>query len=426
MTIPTRVLKYCLCVLLLASLSAQGYAQIPGTAPAEEATANQAGRWRIDPWGFAKVGDGQVNGPLLSAISGGGATGGVRNLTQAPDGTYYLLAGQKQSSLRIYALHQGRIFTLAGTGMEGFRDGPAEQAMFSAQQPGHYNLRWELQADDAGRLYLSDFGNARIRRIARKEDKSWHVETVAGGGKRKLKEGESASALEVDLQMPTGPHFARASDDLLWIIGFGHLYQLEVKTGALTRKPWLATPIDLPRSAVVYQAAGDGLGNGYFVTEFGGGACEYWRITPEGGIVHLAGDRTGHPSRSPYAGPPRETFFWTVANLIAPPRDRYIYVNAGDHNIPRRLAVDGSEPVTALHADGLWRPCHSAPKTSSFWSTTVAPKMEDKLGKHLVELFWLLGCDRQGAIYGVPHAWGEALRIPTGIYRLAPDQPATK
>lgn len=65
----------------------------------------------------------------------------------------------------------GQVETLAGTGKEGYTDGPAEQATFSAPRG--------VCVDSKGNIYVGDCWNHRIRKIS----PDGIVSTFAGGGK---------------------------------------------------------------------------------------------------------------------------------------------------------------------------------------------------------------------------------------------------
>jgi hypothetical protein len=82
-----------------------------------------------------------------------------------------------------------------------------------------------------------------------------------------------------------------------------------------------------------------------------------------------------------YAGAPKETYFWTAGTLVAP-GGKYIYCNSGDELVPRRIAVDGSEPVATLFADGRWVQC----------------KTQHQFGADADRGF-LVGSDRHGRVY---------------------------
>eukprot|EP00242_Pyramimonas_sp_CCMP2087_P007612 CAMPEP_0198214324 /NCGR_PEP_ID=MMETSP1445-20131203/40487_1 /TAXON_ID=36898 /ORGANISM="Pyramimonas sp., Strain CCMP2087" /LENGTH=341 /DNA_ID=CAMNT_0043889461 /DNA_START=309 /DNA_END=1331 /DNA_ORIENTATION=+ len=77
---------------------------------------------------------------------------------------------------------QGVVSTLAGRGMEGYQDGPRDQAQF------YDPVAVAVTAD--GIVLVADMGNHRIRRITPKG----FVSTVAGSGLRGIKDGESTQA----------------------------------------------------------------------------------------------------------------------------------------------------------------------------------------------------------------------------------------
>jgi uncharacterized protein (TIGR03437 family) len=86
---------------------------------------------------------------------------------------------------------QGNITTIAGNGSAGFRGdgGPAAQAILSSP--------YGLAFDPAGNLLVADFGNKRIRRIGR----DGVITTVAGGGTSRTP-GEGGDALGIQFQGP--------------------------------------------------------------------------------------------------------------------------------------------------------------------------------------------------------------------------------
>ena len=62
------------------------------------------------------------------------------------------------------------VVRVAGTGLNSFQDGPAATACF--------NNPTDVTADQQGNLYISEFGNARIRKI----DPAGYDSTFAGSG----------------------------------------------------------------------------------------------------------------------------------------------------------------------------------------------------------------------------------------------------
>jgi RHS repeat-associated protein len=86
----------------------------------------------------------------------------------------------------------GVIVTIAGTGTAGFSgdEGDAKQAQLSAPHG--------LALDDQGQLYIVDYGNNRIRKIAT----DGTIQTVIGGGEQSLQLG--SLAVNVKLNVPDG------------------------------------------------------------------------------------------------------------------------------------------------------------------------------------------------------------------------------
>ncbi len=87
----------------------------------------------------------------------------------------------------------GKLSTFAGTGKRGFSGdgGPATQAQVAGPM--------DIAIDDSGNLYLSDFGNNRIRKI----DSSGTITTIAGSGTAG-DSGDGSAAIKAQLRNPTG------------------------------------------------------------------------------------------------------------------------------------------------------------------------------------------------------------------------------
>lgn len=96
----------------------------------------------------------------------------------------------------------GIIATLAGTGVRGATDGPANKATFNGPKA--------IRCDAAGNVYIVDTENHSIRRI---DIKTRHVTTVAGG--RKGGEGDGGDAGKAGLDRPHG--CVLDGDDVLYI-----------------------------------------------------------------------------------------------------------------------------------------------------------------------------------------------------------------
>lgn len=88
----------------------------------------------------------------------------------------------------------GQVVVFAGSGIPGFRDGPAAEAQFNG--PG------TLALDPEGNVYVTDGVNHRVRKI----DLAGMVSTVAGGGTSGLGRGSyvDGPAAEARFQLPKG------------------------------------------------------------------------------------------------------------------------------------------------------------------------------------------------------------------------------
>ncbi len=123
---------------------------------------------------------GYVDGPA-SAVRFADPTG----LCVAPDGSIYVADTDNQRIRRISP--RGEVTTLAGSGasgliLGGYVDGPALQARFSRP--------YDVVMGDSGDLYVADFYNHAIRRIA----PDGQVSTLVGSGVWGHKDGSGQAA----------------------------------------------------------------------------------------------------------------------------------------------------------------------------------------------------------------------------------------
>jgi M6 family metalloprotease-like protein len=105
----------------------------------------------------------------------------------APDGSLYLTIYQGVEKLT----PQGNWLHVAGTGVPGFNGDGGSAAKASLANPG------ELAIDGAGRLFINDGGNSRIRMV----DTNGLISTVAGNGTAGFS-GDGGSALSAQLNYP--------------------------------------------------------------------------------------------------------------------------------------------------------------------------------------------------------------------------------
>ncbi|MHB8418394.1 MAG: NHL repeat-containing protein [Myxococcales bacterium] len=92
---------------------------------------------------------------------------GPNGVAVDPGGGVYATDGTQVFSIGA----AGAVSVLAGSGGQGFQDGPAVSSLWSESLFG-------LAADSAGYVYVADVGSGRLRRI----DPSGYVVVVAGGG----------------------------------------------------------------------------------------------------------------------------------------------------------------------------------------------------------------------------------------------------
>lgn len=210
----------------------------------------------------------------------------------------------------------GIVTTVAGNGINGFSgdNGPATLASLSLKHAAQFSNN--LAIDSAGNLYISDYGNGRIRKI----DTSGIITTVAGGGHAPLNRGSPATAASI---VP-GPLAVDPSGNIYFgnvyligsILGSAFLptiYKIDA-TGLINpyaggsgkdvdSGPALSTPI-----GYAYCLASDQPGNLY--------VCDtpnnrVRKVSPDGIMSTLAGN--GKPSSGPITTGP------AVASAIAAP-----------------------------------------------------------------------------------------------------------
>jgi sugar lactone lactonase YvrE len=110
---------------------------------------------------FAGGAPGMTNGALAAA-----RFDHANGLAMDSSGKIYV-ADVNNHAIRV--ISGGQVTTLAGTGTAGFLDGPASSAQFDAPN--------DVAVDGSGAVYVADYGNHRIRKIA-----GGQVSTVAGSG----------------------------------------------------------------------------------------------------------------------------------------------------------------------------------------------------------------------------------------------------
>jgi hypothetical protein len=196
----------------------------------------------------------------------------------APDGAIWM-----PDSLDgvVYRIKDGQARIVAGCGLKGFRDGPADRAMFDFGVGSYCDC--EANADAAGNVYVSDMMNDRLRRILQKPDGAWWVETVSGGpGKgRTPKKGEWTPASE--LRFGGAARLAVAADGTIYYAQYDGIYM--VRNGQGTR---LATAEELKEALGPKRSVNDWHVGGSHITPDG---VFYWM--PGGQEIFRFDTRTG-------------------------------------------------------------------------------------------------------------------------------------
>lgn len=261
---------------------------------------------------------------------------------------------------------EGRVWTVAGNGVRGFRDGNADSAMFDIGGRGYeYH---GIALDSRGDIYIPDGLNNRIRKIYRQVDNSWRVETYAGGGAVKLSPGQSAIATNVEITNPVS--IAVDIYDNLWTEGRSCIYKI-------TPQGEVFCFSNAPGNIVYMQA--DKVGNVYGVVR-NDNASQFWKITQNGIAERVAGltqeevNQLHEQGIKPVDGAALQAAFWNHGAFGVSPAGDIIYCGSANENgVVRRIKND--EAVT-LYKDG-WR---TSVKKSDGWSLG-SPRLVDNQGR---------------------------------------------
>lgn len=259
------------------------------------------------------------------------------------DGTAFVLDAE---NCQIYRIRQGTVRLLAGDGIRGYRDGPADRARFDFGVGSYQDA--DIKCDAAGNLYVSEGLPGRLRRVARDPNGAWWVTTVAGGGSRMPREGETIPATE--MQVGCTSRFALAPDGTVYFATHSGVYRVAAGHGSLV----LARermPAGIPKSIHDWHVGGSHITpDGWFYWLPGGGPNLYRLHVPTGRAEKVAGvDRVVAGLDGPTLG---ETGFHTVFIVYSPHAD-VMFTGGGDEPILRRIAAGRA---MHLQKDGTFLP----------------------------------------------------------------------
>ncbi len=290
--------------------------------------------------------------PALYSIPGGPATeavGAGRPWAVDRNGNAFGVQAIRQRVVVITG--EGRLYPIAGTGVPGYRDGRAPEAMFAFGGRGYPYAA--IGVDSLGTVFVADGYNHRIRKIFRQPDGTWQVTTLAGGGSQRLAPGQRAEqATAVRLEW-TPVTLAVDAFDNVWFEA-GHIFRV-TPSGEITSYS-ASNDRSLAHVNMIAMAA-DRLGHVYGLSRENW-ASQIWMIAQDGRVRWLAGltdaeitsrRRTGE--RILVDGPAGEATIWSASTLVVEPSGAAIYFGGGDETSLRRYK-DGR--VASLTPQGVW------------------------------------------------------------------------
>ncbi|MBN2320612.1 MAG: hypothetical protein JXR49_16150 [Acidobacteria bacterium] len=266
--------------------------------------------------------------------------GRIKAMTMDPEGNIYVAT--ENHRIRVIDKN-GRAWNLAGTGVQGYKDGPANSAMFNQGGNGYPYLG--IAIDSKGSLYVSDGINGKIRRIFKKASGEWWVDSYAGNGDTTLSPGEASRLENLKLNTPTS--VAVDSFDNVWTQSGNCIYKI---TGAGVVSCFENTA----GNAVMMQA--DKIGNVYILTRTPNDA--FFKVTQGGTVTRIAGmlkteeeDLTDKGLPLPIDGPALESTFHELTSFTVSPDGTTLYGGNGDEFVVRRVK---NNTTMTLFEDG-WR-----------------------------------------------------------------------
>jgi serine/threonine-protein kinase len=230
----------------------------------------------------------------------------------------------------------GVVHTLAGTGEPGYRDGPVDQAQFDNPT--------SVAIDAAGNVYVADSANNRIRVITPQDQ----VRTLAGSGEPGYKDGP---ATEAQFDAPSSLTVDSAdnvivAEGLPWLFRGTRRLRLITPAGVVTTLAGSGEPghKDGPaaeaRFVLLMSPAFDAGGNLLVADD---GEARLRLVTPDGLVYTLAG--TGEPDRTDGPGPVAQ--FAEPAGVAVGSKGE-VYVSEPQAHTIRRITYGSPAAVAAM------------------------------------------------------------------------------
>ncbi len=261
-----------------------------------------------------------LNGPALGALFAGD---GTAIDIDSNENIFVMDLG------RVRVISNGRVWTVAGNGIRGFMDGPADSAMFDTGGRGYdYN---SLALDSQGRIYVADGNNNRLRRVYMQQDGTWWVETFAGGGATVLQPGQIAPANNISIYDPVS--VTVDIFDNVWTEGAQCIYKITPSGNAYCYNNSIGN---------VVRMKADKVGNVYALLRYIG-PSNYWQISQDGTAQRIAGvtDTEWNQEQSLgkmlVDGPALQASFWNNGTFGVTSDGSTIYGGGGGELVVRRI-----------------------------------------------------------------------------------------
>jgi len=258
-------------------------------------------------------------------------------------GTAYALDAE---NCQVYRIQEGTVRVLAGDGIRGYRDGPADRARFDFGVGSYQDA--DVKADTAGNLYVAEGVAGRIRKIYRDADGLWQVTTLSGGGDRMPGPGESIPATE--MQFGGSSRFALKPDGTVYFATHSGVYRIRDGRGTLVTGHDALDPV-VGKSINDWHVGGSHVTpDGWFYWMPGGGP-DLLRVHVETGKAErFAGVGKLAPGLD---GPTLLTSGFHTVFVAYTPDGRIMCTGGGDESILRRIK-DGRP--AHLQKDGTFLP----------------------------------------------------------------------